>query len=498
MTSSFDDNKDNRWESKEVANREFDQDKKARRVVQVNTPFGVPEAFVKQTSNENEYNILKGQLNKLKIRPQILNEHAESSREVQSIVTATNEVGQIFKASQDNINTMYSTLESAEFSIIDNFESYATDNALQLVWEPSNNLNTIDTTIVKTGLQSMRIPLTTNNDTFIRTIASTDYTNFNGAFDFRQSISYPTGQVSIFIGDGINTKSRLLNINVANNWTHFEINEEAMTEDQVGLTDITAITKIGFLVVNKSIGQYANIDNLITSPPPGNLGIELWDMGSVLPESGVTSLNDGTQYVQIGDISSVVPVSQYVLPLLGGKRLYHLDEFKCGIALEIPSNELLIPNNYYAIVFKYVDTNVNVYGPDSSLGVNYYESGYAFNTTDNTTAINAIGEFNDLAFSIFSTQDVYIFESRAVANSEPNGLATYAAFIEDSNMKITDVINTHGSYIPIIGIINLNQRPMFMEKGGNFELYYNDDFSDGVSKIVFGVRYYYVPPNVNG
>ena len=76
----------------------------------VSDEFGIPLDFTKQTGNANTFLINKGQLNKYRLRPAILNEHAESSREVQSVVTATNIVGQIFKASQDNINNWIQSL----------------------------------------------------------------------------------------------------------------------------------------------------------------------------------------------------------------------------------------------------------------------------------------------------------------------------------------------------------------------------------------------------
>ncbi len=89
-----------------------------------NTADNVPLNFTRTSSNGNSYNISKGQLNKLRIRPQILNEHVESSREIQGVVSSGNILGQLFKESHDNINGILLTLESAAGSSIDNFESY--------------------------------------------------------------------------------------------------------------------------------------------------------------------------------------------------------------------------------------------------------------------------------------------------------------------------------------------------------------------------------------
>ena len=460
----------------------------------------VPITYSKQTANEVAFNIAKWQLNHLRLRPQIVNEHAESSREAQSIVTSTNKVWQIFKASQDNINSIYLTLESAEASIIEDFEAYANDLALQAVWVPSWALNFIETTIIQWGTQSMGIPLTNNWDAFIKTFTAVDYTWYTGSFDFYQTVEFWDATVSVYIEDSSgNSKYSNLAINQANNWTHFDVLEQSMIEDTWNTldTDPTDIVKIWFRVDNKKIWWIAYIDNLATVPAPGSIGIQLWDMGSTIPESWVNSIDNWTQYTQIWDISSATPVSQFELQLLWGKRLYHLHDFVCWVALEIPSNTLLNPNNYYALVITHIDTNVTVYWPDSSYWIQYYNNGFAFTAPDDTTAITAIWEFNDLAFSIFSTQDVYLFESRAVANNPPNWLADYMSSIEWPNMETLDVVNTHWVYVPEIWIINLNQRPMFLPKWWKFSIEYNDDYSDSVSKIVFWMRYYYVPPTIN-
>jgi len=96
----------------------------------INNDFGVPTGYSKQTANGDTWLLQKGQLNKLRLRPQIMNEHAESSRNIQGTVTSTNIVGQIFKASQDNINGINLTLESAAGADFDDFESYADDAAV--------------------------------------------------------------------------------------------------------------------------------------------------------------------------------------------------------------------------------------------------------------------------------------------------------------------------------------------------------------------------------
>jgi hypothetical protein len=87
----------------------------------------VIQNYEKESANSVYQQIQKGQLNKVRLRSQVINEHAESSRLAHTTVESGVKVGQIFKASQDNINGINLTLESAAAVVLDNFESYADD-----------------------------------------------------------------------------------------------------------------------------------------------------------------------------------------------------------------------------------------------------------------------------------------------------------------------------------------------------------------------------------
>jgi len=460
--------------------------------------FGVPDTFTKETANQEPFGVLKGGINSFRLRPEIINEHAESSRDVKGIVTPTNSMGQIFRASQDNINSIYLTLSSSQTAPIDDFESYNSDAEIQAVWVESVSYRkaTLETTLVKDGNNAIAMPGDTTGASWTHSFGPTDFTGYTGSFDAQFTKEYSSFKVSVFIGDGTNTKSADLVFNSVDTWIHFDIDESAMTEDGAGTTNTSIITKIGFKITDRDGGEFIYLDNLEATPLGGDVGVTLWNMGDTLPTDGVTSLDDGTQYTQIGDITDTTPVSQYEFSLSGGKRLYHLHYFATGVALEIPGNELLIPGNYYALVINYVDTPVNVYG--ANFNTDYYKSGYAFFTPDTSTPITQVGLIDDLMFSIFSTQDVYLTKSVAIANSLPGEDANYMSSVEDYNMTTTDIVITHGVHIGQQGEVSFTDRPIFLPKGGKFNLDYNDDATDDVTKIVFGMRYLYEPPVVWG
>ena len=466
-------------------------------------PPGVPLGYSKQTSNARSFTIQKGQLNKYRLRPQVLNEHAESSREVQGVVDASTIVGQVFKASQDNINGIMMTLESAAAVVLDDFESYADSAALQAQWIESNATfkALLDTTIVASG-KSMNLPMdAVIDDEWIDTIGSTDYTDYTFDFNYLQTPLLVTAGIAFFLGDGTNTSSIDINIQDPLAWEHFEIDVNALSVQSHDATanpvDLTAVTEIGFRLYNRTgIGE-AYIDDLSVTPPPGQVELKLWDMGDELP--GSVSLDSGTQYTELGDrgLNSGVVASSVLLELDGGKRLYDIRQFVAGPALEIPSNTILIPGNYYAITLHYVDTDVNVFGPDTSYNKNYYVSGYAFTAPDESTGISAIGAYSDLMFGIYSTQDVYINTVVKEYDAEPGNIAVEYIFIEDTDMKVSDIITNNATPVRAIQA-EFKDRTFYLMKGGKFEIYHNDDFTDSTSVISVLMGYIYKPPTVNG
>jgi len=465
-----------------------------------NDLIGVPKSFTKITANTGASPIQKGNLNKIKFTPRILNEHAESSREIQATITSTNIVGQVFKASKDNISALMLTLESAAGISLDTFEGYANSGELQASWvKNGTNEAELEEVIVKTGNKSMALHCDILNDEWIYTIGSTNYTDFTGSFDAYFTDEFSKLKVRVFIGDGTNTKSAPLPQTHRNIWEKFEVNEAAMTEDGGGTTNVLAITKVGFRVNAKNSGGLCYIDNLIATPPPGDIRIKLWDMGTTEPVIGATSINDGAQYNQIG----AALAASYEMPLLGGFRLYHIHQFTAGINKTVPSNELLNIGNYYIIQLEYIDTDVNVYGPNTSFDTQYYNSGFAFTAPNESTAISAPSvpvnsEFSDLMFGIFSTQDVYFTSVTWRFDAEPNGNSDIHVFLESSNMIITDIVVDHEISPEQEFTTDLKTRPMFLGDGGNLEFYYNDDHSDGVTIVIGEAKFLYEPPITNG
>jgi len=468
------------------------------RNVNTNHSNGVPPEYTKQTASGGSFLIQKGQANSLRLRPQIRNEHAESSRVAQATVDTDTIVGQIFKASQDNINGISLSMESAAGVVLDDFEGYANEAALQAVWVETGGLAGISS-IVYEGNKAMVLDAGTGSvgDEWENTFAETDFTDYTGQFQLRSNKEYSDVQMRVFVRDSLgNTSSREVVQTDKDLWTHIVIDVNSLVADGATAADLSKIVGIGFRVEKEKKDGVAIIDYMISVPPPGSVVLKLWDMGSTLPESGVDILDNASQYSRLGDLGiSGAQLPEVPINLLGGKRFYQVNNFVAGVAREIPSNELLTVGNYYAITIHYVDTDVTVYGPNESWD-DYYANGYAFTASDEYSEIEELGSQIDLCFLIFSTQDVYVTEMTQVIDAAPGSNSETTLYIEDENMKRSDILLTGVRAIQVA--TQTIERPFVMNKGSKFEQEYNDDITDSVSAIDVIFQYRYVPPTVNG
>ena len=101
-------------------------------------------------------------------------------------------------------------------------------------------------------------------------------------------------------------------------------------------------------------------------------------------------------------------------------------------------------------------------------------------------------------FNILSTQDVHLVKASWRFDAAPNGNSEITVFLEDTNMKITDVV-VDREHSPEQSFTNdLSLRPQFLEDGGKLEYYFNDDFTDDVTKINVEMQFLYIPPIIHG
>jgi hypothetical protein len=462
---------------------------------------GVPPEYNKYQRDSYTFPVSPGELNKFRLRPKIVNEHAESSRTSQGVVASGLMVGQIFRASTDNITSLLLTLEPENpRTEIDNFESYADSAALVLQWATTGGTNdvvleTAITSSLSSSTKSMELNLNQNASEWTKTVSSVDLSAVVFELDYYQDVAYGDAEVSFFLGDGTNTKSVKMVNQAVNVWQHYDIPIAAFLEDGAGTTDGTAITKIGFRVDSNQGGAKSYVDNIEYQATPGTVRVKLWNMGANIPVSGTGTLASGTLYEKIGDAGSTgIQTGSYVLNLEAGKRLYHVDEFVAGVAREIPANEPLTASNYYALVLEHIDTNVNVFGPNTAYGINYYTNGYSFTTTANDAPLTGTGAFNDIMFGILSAQEVYMSRVQVRLNNPPSASANYAIYLEDENMHITDMVISHIHSPRQVEVFEFNKFPL-LPVGGKLEVYYNDDPTDGVTTVVVDMDYIYTPPD---
>ena len=214
--------------------------------------------------------------------------------------------------------------------------------------------------------------------------------------------------------------------------------------------------------------------------------------------------DNATQYTEIGDrgLDNNV-LASYILNLRGGEDLYDIKEFVAGTAKEIPANNPLKIGNYYAITLHYINTDVNIFGTDTTLETSYYNNGYAFTTPAENVNITRVpgvvgnGQFSNWLFGIFSTQDVYITNYNQVMDNAPGNNAQVSAYFDDIDLGISNVARV-GSGVMQQEQVDLRLRPMFLVDGGRFSLIYYDDLSDDVTTLRLIMSYLYIPHNTYG
>jgi hypothetical protein len=478
-------------------------------VVSQNNP-GVPASADQQTSSSRTYTTRKGELNHYRLRPRILGEHVETARGAQANVTSSQIVGQIFKASCDNINGIFLTLESAAGTVIDDFESYANSAELQVVWIETDAADpaALATVIVGTGTKSMLLPMgATVNDEWYKVVTATDYTGYTFSMQWRQSRTYAQAKMYFYIEDSAgNSKFLPLVVDAANSFEDFDLQESAMVESAGNTldTDTTDIVRVGFRLADSQAATDGYADQIIATPEPGVVGLELWDMGATIPTSGATSLSDGNKYEELGDrgINGGTVSTNVILELVGGKRFYDVYEYIAGTAEEIPSNTKITNNNYYAIVLRYIDTDVTVYGANTNYVTQYYNSGYAFTTPDEATAITQIGTYNDICFGVFCAKTAYLntlitqYATSDDSLASPGADAVEIVNIEDKNMVITDYLVGATRPRGVVEAEFKDTRPT-IPKGGKFEVNHTDDSGDNVANVTVFIGYLYEPIETN-
>jgi len=452
---------------------------------------GVDDGFDRIGETSRQKKINKGQVNSVIIRPQILSEHCGAFDFPTDKVTPTNIVGQVFKASRDNINSVSVVIETTGLSesSLNNFDQYADNAALQLelVAQGSTVPSTLDTNVVSpnyASVNSAKLDVNDEGDKWVYSFAPINVKNGLLTFDFY--VEKLEDEFVFEISDGVNFAQIPINPNLKESWQTFNVNTSAF----VGV-NLKAVTKICIICVKAEKEKAAYIDNIRYSTSSGNLICELYDFGTTIPTDAVSKISDATQYTQIGDLGITgVAVSSYNISLRGGKNLYHLENFICGAAKEIPFNQPITENNYYALVFRYVDIDATLYGSNPILQHEFYNNGFAFNCPDLTTPINSLGAFHDISFGIFASQDVFLLLGELKLDAVANSDASILFMSQNAEFKNTVyAINERNFGEELKETFDF--RPQFLEDGTKVAMIYTDGATDNVHNATIEIRYLY-------
>lgn len=460
--------------------------------------FGLLEGYDSSIKISRVFELERGNLNSLRIYPKGLNEHQERNSEVQDVVESGVIVAQIAQLSADNIDTLSFTGESAAARTeLDNIESgtYANDPALQAVWIKAGTQEAVlESTIIQNPSEhgqssdrSMKLD-TSNNDgeweattlNLAPNAATIDLTGATIELDHYQTHAPAQQQIMIYIEDGSANRSTFnLLADTTASFKHFNIEVAAFT----GTCDVSDVEKIGFDMVTLRPSSFVYIDNMNYLIVTGTINMKLFHLGSTLPVGDGASFdltNDATQYTELGALGDK---SEIVVSLLGGRHIYHVDDFIAGRN----GTSVLIPGDYYAVTFNYVDEDVSLYGYSAS---DQYINGYVFNTSAENadiSQIGGVGSNNDLMFYMFSAVSAWIgptdqadayhlhFINAAGDLISPGENSSWVTHVEDENGQV-QIVTVHGGH-PVSGgdYVEKFRRPIFIPLGGLFEVEYSHD-----------------------
>jgi len=163
----------------------------------------------------------------------------------------------------------------------------------------------------------------------------------------------------------------------------------------------------------------------------------------------------------------------------------HMHGVAHGVAKELPTNTLLTPGNYYAVVFEYVDVDVNIFGADPTLGVDYYPNGYAFTVPDTVTPIVAVGVNQDCMFKLLTVQDTWV--ERVTVTENGTNEAHVLVQLEDLGMK-SRVLGLGDAQDSMV--FDQGKQPAYLPAGGKLEVYYADVFTSTTTKVAVTVDHW--------
>lgn len=354
-------------------------------------------------------------------QPSVLTEnHLTVSNDVIGTVDgSTPLVGQVFKASADNVQEIALKLSASapNPATLEDFESYANDAAIQAAWVSSDATYTqvsLDTGVFYAGSKAMKIRLDKNpralNDKVTRTFSTNQ--NWSGLntlnLAFRQE---DTGKIQLryrIIDENGHSISVLIPMVATDNtWKTYSFSLDNFTQDGGTYPNLAAVRKHEFEIVLNNNGGWKNvwIDHLVLEQDAGTLSLKLYDFGS---NAEPASLSSGTP-VTFDDGSTAKTVEG----ILNNPTTIRIDAEK-GLF----GNTKLTIGNYYAIVLTDLavsGASVKVHGKTSG----GYTSGKALTSTDGS--VLTYESTGRCFFGVRSVPSSYVLRNLRVDLNEQGG-----------------------------------------------------------------------------
>ena len=392
---------------------------------------------------------------------------------------------QIFRASADNVNTIYFACKGEEAAFVDTLVDafdYPNEAGFDAVWVSSNSTNwnvRRDTYPIYSGTACMRLDVNNSsalNATVTKTYSSYQDWSTNTTLSFRVYCDELTGKIQLRIRDNVgNVMTQNITFPARNVWYL----NEARFEEMSGYSsmDMSNISEIEFLCQDTNSNPQYYIDdmhlnnsNYIVSI---DLDIELYDFGSNSSPTTIgtpMTLDDGTT-------SANVQVNQQ-------SRIHTIDLYK-----GVYNNNNLTIGNYYGIYIKRPTTGtVHLLGKSTE---QLYSSGIC--GTVESSSITSLSN-KSLGFTVFSEIPGIVRKIIVKPNNQSVGSYIYIMMIDKQSSKLNRILSGIEMGTETEKLIQFGQdMPDVIYVGDEYTLnmVWADSLASLANKVIVDVTYSY-------
>ena len=441
----------------------------------------------------------EGTLNKYLTHPKVVSESSCDSNTIRNIESG-NKLIQIFKASHTNFDRVDFALNYATGTnvyIIDDFDSYTTEDEIEAVWVSTDENQINVDTVVNTVTNSKVLKMTVYNNGELDYVTKTystpqDFSAYTDvSFDWTQTVIQIYSQFTMqWIDSYGEVLEHPINILANNLWETNTYNISAFTPASGGTFDPSSVSKVRFYCETADRVCEIHVDNLMFSAPAAsheNIGFELYGFDG---EGEPTSSHTLADFTLLNSDHDEVLLEKRIDTPSSDMYTFHYER---GVHT---SESALTIGNYYAMVLTGInnDTIQTAAYNNTEESIQPYSSGKLFKVLSGQTTFIE-DAFTSLMFTIQVIVPVYV-SGLSFASNAPAG-NSFLRIGKSNNGKFTNLIMDrlviyNGEY----GMLPITPT-LFMETDYIVYIMKHDAYSD-ITRFNINIYFTYAPLSIWG